>query len=145
MIRRPPRSTRTDTLFPYTTLFRSVQVTALEAGRGVAGELVGERQRADGGEVDGAGFKRLPGHVGFEFAEVGVAGFEAEPLVELVAAERGEGGVLVVVAGFVDERLAGTGAKVEAGFFGRLRAEGGGADQGGKQGSGQHLVLAHCF
>src|SRR3546814_12518890 len=28
MIRRPPRSTRTDTLFPYTTLFRSVQEPA---------------------------------------------------------------------------------------------------------------------
>src|SRR3546814_8681284 len=28
MIRRPPRSTRTDTLFPYTTLFRSSQVIA---------------------------------------------------------------------------------------------------------------------
>src|SRR3546814_7797931 len=27
MIRRPPRSTRTDTLFPYTTLFRSDQLT----------------------------------------------------------------------------------------------------------------------
>src|SRR3546814_5790345 len=27
MIRRPPRSTRTDTLFPYTTLFRSPSVT----------------------------------------------------------------------------------------------------------------------
>src|SRR3546814_20003167 len=27
MIRRPPRSTRTDTLFPYTTLFRSVLAT----------------------------------------------------------------------------------------------------------------------
>src|SRR3546814_1605386 len=27
MIRRPPRSTRTDTLFPYTTLFRSTQRT----------------------------------------------------------------------------------------------------------------------
>src|SRR3546814_4348095 len=27
MIRRPPRSTRTDTLFPYTTLFRSVGLT----------------------------------------------------------------------------------------------------------------------
>src|SRR3546814_4496543 len=26
MIRRPPRSTRTDTLFPYTTLFRSLNV-----------------------------------------------------------------------------------------------------------------------
>src|SRR3546814_3160659 len=31
MIRRPPRSTRTDTLFPYTTLFRSVG--AAYAGR----------------------------------------------------------------------------------------------------------------
>src|SRR3546814_18092495 len=30
MIRRPPRSTRTDTLFPYTTLFRSGEVTANE-------------------------------------------------------------------------------------------------------------------
>src|SRR3546814_5543051 len=26
MIRRPPRSTRTDTLFPYTTLFRSLEL-----------------------------------------------------------------------------------------------------------------------
>src|SRR3546814_4512986 len=31
MIRRPPRSTRTDTLFPYTTLFRS-RPTAFEEG-----------------------------------------------------------------------------------------------------------------
>src|SRR3546814_2695767 len=30
MIRRPPRSTRTDTLFPYTTLFRSGAVERLE-------------------------------------------------------------------------------------------------------------------
>src|SRR3546814_4945619 len=28
MIRRPPRSTRTDTLFPYTTLFRSLCIVA---------------------------------------------------------------------------------------------------------------------
>src|SRR3546814_5594768 len=28
MIRRPPRSTRTDTLFPYTTLFRSTVLSA---------------------------------------------------------------------------------------------------------------------
>src|SRR3546814_11999720 len=36
MIRRPPRSTRTDTLFPYTTLFRSylwLRLTLLRAGR----------------------------------------------------------------------------------------------------------------
>src|SRR3546814_9844800 len=30
MIRRPPRSTRTDTLFPYTTLFRSLDVEFLD-------------------------------------------------------------------------------------------------------------------
>src|SRR3546814_12317527 len=30
MMRRPPRSTRTDTLFPYTTLFRSAQRAAAE-------------------------------------------------------------------------------------------------------------------
>src|SRR3546814_10534627 len=36
MIRRPPRSTRTDTLFPYTTLFRSNQF-ALAAADGDEG------------------------------------------------------------------------------------------------------------
>src|SRR3546814_11094568 len=33
MILRPPRSTRTDTLFPYTTLFRSGRGRRLRAGR----------------------------------------------------------------------------------------------------------------
>src|SRR3546814_9102571 len=33
MIRRPPRSTRTDTLFPYTTLFRSLIVPIAGPGR----------------------------------------------------------------------------------------------------------------
>src|SRR3546814_4990569 len=40
MIRRPPRSTRTDTLFPYTTLFRSTKsnkVLAFEAKDGLQG------------------------------------------------------------------------------------------------------------
>src|SRR3546814_1905407 len=32
MIRRPPRSTRTDTLFPYTTLFRSGMFDAIIGG-----------------------------------------------------------------------------------------------------------------
>src|SRR3546814_16610569 len=47
MIRRPPRSTRTDTLFPYTTLFRSI-----EGRRHIAAErrreLVGKRLRGRG-------------------------------------------------------------------------------------------------
>src|SRR3546814_3159008 len=33
MIRRPPRSTRTDTLFPYTTLFRSPSLRPYGSGR----------------------------------------------------------------------------------------------------------------
>src|SRR3546814_13135298 len=35
MIRRPPRSTRTDTLFPYTTLFRSTGWARGPDGRGL--------------------------------------------------------------------------------------------------------------
>src|SRR3546814_3724570 len=35
MIRRPPRSTRTDTLFPYTTLFRSLTYVKAHARYGV--------------------------------------------------------------------------------------------------------------
>src|SRR3546814_6865056 len=34
MIRRPPRSTRTDTLFPYTTLFRSCRMLPQSEGGG---------------------------------------------------------------------------------------------------------------
>src|SRR3546814_13423819 len=37
MIRRPPRSTRTDTLFPYTTLFRSID---LHGGRRVVSRYI---------------------------------------------------------------------------------------------------------
>src|SRR3546814_9157887 len=47
MIRRPPRSTRTDTLFPYTTLFRSV------------GRLVEHQQVARPGEQAGQQQTRL--------------------------------------------------------------------------------------
>src|SRR3546814_7681702 len=56
MLRRPPRSTRTDTLFPYTTLFRS------------RSRRVRRRQHAqsrlcidgvDGGREGGAGRRRL--------------------------------------------------------------------------------------
>src|SRR3546814_9848078 len=54
MIRRPPRSTRTDTLFPYTTLFRSVAVLQRERGL-----LVGEAELLRGGphlhDVGGGG------------------------------------------------------------------------------------------
>src|SRR3546814_17997096 len=50
MIRRPPRSTRTDTLFPYTTLFRSLDVTQ---HRFVAEIFLGEIVGRQGGGVIG--------------------------------------------------------------------------------------------
>src|SRR3546814_4261938 len=45
MIRRPPRSTRTDTLFPYTTLFRSER-HPLQPQYQVSRRLARPRQRA---------------------------------------------------------------------------------------------------
>src|SRR3546814_15722701 len=46
MIRRPPRSTRTDTLFPYTTLFRSRDLREIGVGqRGVVAQYGGAEQR----------------------------------------------------------------------------------------------------
>src|SRR3546814_2820019 len=64
MIRRPPRSTRTDTLFPYTTLFRSAGnfflVSSLVCGslrrtntvrsQGLAGVLLAIAEAGIGGE-----------------------------------------------------------------------------------------------
>src|SRR3546814_14044928 len=58
MIRRPPRSTRTDTLFPYTTLFRSEKfgvtaaapvavAAAAPAGGGGAAEAAEEQDEFD--------------------------------------------------------------------------------------------------
>src|SRR3546814_12508719 len=49
MIRRPPRSTRTDTLFPYTTLFRSEHAVRRAALHHLPGEI--ERSRAGGAVV----------------------------------------------------------------------------------------------
>src|SRR3546814_2208801 len=44
MIRRPPRSTRTDTLFPYTTLFRShIREHACRTGHGRTDRLLHRR------------------------------------------------------------------------------------------------------
>src|SRR3546814_16632061 len=52
MIRRPPRSTRTDTLFPYTTLFRSG--TSVAAGKYITRRLFAEII------TDGQGYSATP-------------------------------------------------------------------------------------
>src|SRR3546814_14320156 len=45
LIRRPPRSTRTDTLFPYTTLFRSFGISC-DGGAGSCVDLDGSTANA---------------------------------------------------------------------------------------------------
>src|SRR3546814_5662160 len=64
MLRRPPRSTRTDTLFPYTTLFRSAVHVSAAVMEDVQGRVLLTR-RGDDGDLAGAwefpGGKREPG------------------------------------------------------------------------------------
>src|SRR3546814_6066049 len=59
MIRRPPRSTRTDTLFPYTTLFRSVRIERVVGQR----INIGDRSLAGCGIVIVAGDDERSGRV----------------------------------------------------------------------------------
>src|SRR3546814_19601593 len=86
MIRRPPRSTRTDTLFPYTTLFRSLeQIKTNATHTGVCviahclvigvmldhhdapGDIAGGFQIVDQAAIVGAIEARLPDSEMFEF------------------------------------------------------------------------------
>src|SRR3546814_17430148 len=72
MIRRPPRSTRTDTLFPYTTLFRSTTIArirwldwpvasgSLRVPQGPAQEVLDQWQRPRQRRATAAAFVRLP-------------------------------------------------------------------------------------
>src|SRR3546814_17901812 len=53
MIRRPPSSTRTDTLFPYTTLFRSCALVGRAGERhGLPGARAGPQPRARAVELE---------------------------------------------------------------------------------------------
>src|SRR3546814_11758672 len=57
MRRRPPRSTRTDTLFPYTALFRSAAAVGGQAH--VVGQQSGERFDRTGGDCGAEGGEQL--------------------------------------------------------------------------------------
>src|SRR3546814_6566818 len=62
MIRRPPRSTRTDTLFPYTTLFRSAlrNHRLLSGRRATLSRLVRDPRARNRQELDGLSRLRPP-------------------------------------------------------------------------------------
>src|SRR3546814_1871977 len=55
MIRRPPGSTRTDTLFPYTTLFRSEGLGWSSTASPEASPTPGPSPKAEGGKMKNAG------------------------------------------------------------------------------------------
>src|SRR3546814_14751365 len=99
MIRRPPRSTRTDTLFPYTTLFQAALV-----GRAAGGEGMGEVAAAQAAAIRALLVR------GFNAGQVGRARTPAA-----CAAAVGDGG---------DAGVEGHGCQVRAG----LRAVGSGVD-----------------
>src|SRR3546814_6258046 len=64
MIRRPPRSTRTDTLFPYTTLFRSA-----EAGARIEHSIVNADADPDIGNLaTSRSFDAISGSIGASYA-----------------------------------------------------------------------------
>src|SRR3546814_20672418 len=61
MLRRPPRSTRTDTLFPYTTLFRSAM--AASSPHGLTHGQADLRRRGGNGDTGGAQRGDLAGRI----------------------------------------------------------------------------------
>src|SRR3546814_3071821 len=70
MIRRPPRSTRTDTLFPYTTLFRSIDLGINDMGRHNCRQLLaqlGERNQIIGADLFKAALIVGNGHMRISF------------------------------------------------------------------------------
>src|SRR3546814_4245619 len=88
MLRRPPRSTRTDTLFPYTTLFRSTgEITVngriaalLELGSGFNPEFSGRENAYLYGTVLGLARAHIEAHFADIAAFAGIGEFMDQPV-----------------------------------------------------------------
>src|SRR3546814_10367573 len=86
MIRRPPRSTRTDTLFPYTTLFRSSAISGLTDIE-QPGAFVPQRFGCVG--VDGERTHTRPAEFAVRLDESNVAVFTIDPAETRQSGRRG--------------------------------------------------------
>src|SRR3546814_13041187 len=86
MIRRPPRATRTDTLFPYTTLFRSHDAAERLGADGDADLRTGVGHRLAAGEAVGRVHRDGADGV---FAEM-LGDLEDEAVAVIVGLERGQ-------------------------------------------------------
>src|SRR3546814_16420281 len=74
MIRRPPRSTRTDTLFPYPTLFRSGREMGPRVSFHSPGVTVSGLRVADASRLQYFHLERAIGAAVDELVDIGVAG-----------------------------------------------------------------------
>src|SRR3546814_8608470 len=117
MIRRPPRSTRTDTLFPYTTLFRSGVASVARRVADVVPAVAADHANQVRRSHRRTGVERI-GHVGRRRAVVvrrGIAEPEGDRDPEVVAVVAAVvfavGGIVVAPAGLV---LLGPGLPREA-------------------------------
>src|SRR3546814_5526292 len=93
MIRRPPRSTRTDTLFPYTTLFRSPSVSLSSSFCGDAGAPsapAGGSAKFGAPSPDGISQSKTNGSVGPRSGSTGRC-----PFTHISAGPHGAGGKAV--------------------------------------------------
>src|SRR3546814_16960985 len=87
MIRRPPRSTRTDTLFPYTTLFRSAERAATASADLAAAENAENlREQADKAARDAAKADKTKAHASGGSRAIGLRTYYTAELVDPVAA-----------------------------------------------------------
>src|SRR3546814_8273701 len=107
MIRRPPRSTRTDTLFPYTPLFRSrVRATVGEISDAL--EKIYTRHRAVIRSVTGIYGSAYEGDEGFRRIQGEVEAFEREEgrrprmLVVKLGQDGHDRGATVIATAFAD-------------------------------------------
>src|SRR3546814_10289854 len=113
MIRRPPRSTRTDTLFPYTTLFRSPAEAGPPQYRllGLVLELLAQQRTELGGAARSVGGRRCLAVLGQGLGRLGfVLGLDRQLQRTALAIHAGELGLdrvadLQPLAGVLDALL----------------------------------------
>src|SRR3546814_2502141 len=124
MIRRPPRSTRTDTLFPYTTLFRSAKLSPLRLSSRPSDRRFPLLEERAPGTVVGPGARRRhrPLYL-FSSSHAGKVRAGEDP--SLPARPRGceKGNEVCAFAGIFDAGIAHAGARHGAPRIGQETVE----------------------
>src|SRR3546814_8316234 len=125
MLRRPPRSTRTDTLFPYTTLFRAPRAEAGEAAFAASGTCIARAGAAlavaTGGSRSAVHFRRDGAGQWRRVASGFDAGTESKGVFSL--ADTGSGGLVAVGGDFRAEAAPAHAAMFVSGASSAVHAD----------------------